>query len=344
MIRDHPAVHDPASSGLVAIIGAGATGTTLAALVGRIAPVVMVCRNPDRAATLEREGARVAGALEAASRPLIVPSTAALERVGPIRTIFVTTKTTAIPAVAADLRTLLPRLPFGAPFIVSFQNGIEPGREMIRRLGSDRVLRMVLTFGAILPDPAGPAVVTLLAPPVYIGCLAPEHRPACESLASLLSRAGLATQFAPDIERRIWAKALLNASMNPVAALVNATVGEVLDSPSRLLVERLLNEAIATARAEGLDLGDDPAAAAWAAFERARPHTPSMVEDIRAGRESEVGQLNRQIIQHAQRLGVPTPTHEAVTALIETFDWKVYRRHTQGPRPVHADQAAEALA
>ena len=129
--------------------------------------------------------------------------------------------------------------------------------------------------------------------------------------------------------------------MNPVAALVNATVGEVLDSPSRALVARLLDEALATALAEGLDLGPDPAAAAWASFDHARPHTPSMVEDIRAGRESEVGQLNRQIVHHAKRLTVPVPTHEAVSALIETFDWKVYAQQRRRPAP---PKAATALA
>jgi ketopantoate reductase len=56
----------------------------------------------------------------------------------------------------------------------------------------------------------------------------------------------------------------------------------------------------------------------------AAAHTPSMVEDIRAGRESEVGQLNRQIIERGRARGVPTPTHDVIDALIETFDWKVY--------------------
>lgn len=326
----------------IAIIGAGATGTALAALAGQVSPVVLVCRAPDRAEALRRRGARVGGVLSGHSYPRIVPSIADLPAAGPYRALFVATKTTAIPAVAADLRAAWPRAGEG-PMVVSFQNGIDPGREMIRLLGTDRVLRMVLNFGAVLHEPRGDALATLVSPPSYIGCLTPAHRPACEDLAALLTRAGLATRFDADLESRIWAKAILNASMNPVAALVNATVGEVLDSPSRLLVGRLLDEAIATARAMNLDLGPDPAAAAWAGFERARPHTPSMVEDIRAGRESEVGQLNRQIIEHARTLGVPVPTHEAVDALIETFDWKIYARRAQR-RGDAADNPAAACA
>jgi 2-dehydropantoate 2-reductase len=329
---------DPA--GTVGVVGAGATGIALAALVGGIARVVLVCRDPARAALLRRRGARVTGALRGRSHPEIVPATADLAAAGPLRAVFVATKTTAIPAVAADLRAAWPR-PADRPMIVSFQNGIDPGREMIRLLGSDRVLRMVLNFAVSLREPGGEAEARLVHPLSYIGCLNPGHRPECEGLAALLTAAGLQTRFDPALEARVWAKAVVNASMNPVAALVNATVGEVLDSPSRLLVGRLLRETIATARAMGLDLGPDPEAAAWAALEHARPHTPSMVEDIRAGRESEVGQLNRQIAEHARTLGVPVPTHEAVDALIETFDWKLYaRRGAHGPPGLRPAAAA----
>jgi len=324
----------PTAPDAIAVIGAGATGTALAALVGSIAPVVLVCRNPDDAALIRRRGVRVTGALRGESRPRVVPSITDLPAAGPLRAIFVATKTTAIPDVAAALRAAWPR-PDHAPMVVSFQNGIDPGREMIRLLGTDRVLRMVLNFGVVLREP-GVAEATLVTPPSCIGYLNPDHRPACEDLAALLTAAGLATRFEPRLEDRIWAKAILNASMSPVAALVNGTVGEVLDSPSRLIVERLLHEAIATAKALHLDLGPDPAAAAWAALEAARPHTPSMVEDIRAGRESEVGQLNRQIIERAHALDIPVPTHETVNALIETFDWKIYARRST-PRPVPTD-------
>jgi ketopantoate reductase len=51
-----------------------------------------------------------------------------------------------------------------------------------------------------------------------------------------------------------------------------------------------------------------------------------MVGDIRGGRPSEVGQLNRQIIEHAHGSGVSAPSHEVVAALIDSFDWRVFRR------------------
>lgn len=308
----------------VAIVGAGAMGTSLAAILGRRVPTIVVCRNPERAAELFQHGARTHGAIEASSRPIVVSNIEDLERVGGVSVLFVTTKTTAIAHVAAQLKPRLAALsdqPEGL-FVVSYQNGIDPGRQMTELLENRRVVRMVLNFGATMR--CGGVEVTLNAPPHQIG--APGNAFARETgmIARLLSEAGLETVASDDIERPVWFKGILNASMNPVAALVNSTVAQVMRSPSRTIVDRLLHEAIAVARAEGLDLGTDVMERAVAMLERAGEHTPSMVEDIRSGRESEVGQLNRQIIEHARRVGVPTPTHEIIDSLIETFDWKIY--------------------
>lgn len=317
----------------VGIIGAGAMGTCLSAIMGGHLPTVVVCRNPRRAGVLFERGARVNGLIEAASRPIVVGRIADLARVGPFSTIFVATKTSAIPEVAGELGPLLASGSLGPepPFVVSFQNGIEPGRQLMESMDYRRVLRMVLSFGARLDEASGDAQALFFDPPDYIGG-DPKYHEACRRLADLLTRAGLETRTDPDIELRVWSKAIVNAAMNPVAALVNSTVGEVMASPAARIVERLLEEGLTVAEAEGLDLGRDYLDRSRAFIARAGDHVPSMVQDIRSGRESEVGQLNRQIMRHGKKLGVPTPTHEIIDALIETFDWRVYRKlHSESP-------------
>lgn len=312
----------------IAIIGSGAMGSSLAAILGQITPVVMVCRRPERAAEIFQDGVRTHGIIEAHANPLLVRSINDLPTIGGVSLIFVATKTTAIPQVAGELRPMLDKLADqpGAPFIVSYQNGIEPGRQMIEMLGDNRVLRMVLSLGAVLAPGETSVEITMSVPPHSIGTLHPEHQVVCKRIAELLTRAGLETKFDDQIERMVWAKGVVNAAVNPVAALVNATVGDVLDSPSRKIVDALLAEGIAVATADGVDLGPTFTERVEMLFEHARPHVPSMVEDIRAGRESEVGQLNRQVIEFGARFGIPTPTHEIIDALIETFDWKVYHK------------------
>lgn len=312
----------------VGIIGAGAMGSSLAIVASRFATVVMVVRNPQRAAQIFDRGVECEGLIEGRANPLVVRSVADLEAVGGVGVVFIATKTTAIPSVCADIAPVLDRIGEGdAPVrIVSYQNGVEPGREIMSLLPGAAVLRMVLNYGATMDRRTGMVQVAMHAPPHAIGCLDRGLVPYARSLAARLSGAEFPTVYDEQIETRVWEKAILNAAMSPVAALVNSTIGEVLRSPSRRVVNHLLCEAVAVARAEGIDLPGDFEATAWKIYEAGEAHLPSMVHDIREGRESEVGQLNRQILDHARRHAVPTPTHDAVDALIETFDWRVYHR------------------
>lgn len=303
-------------------------GLSLAAMIGHIAEITMVVRDPFRADHITCDGVRVEGLIKSSSRPAVVPSIASLADNMPMAAIFVATKTTAIEGLADELRPVLDGIPRREhPWVISFQNGIEPGRELKRRLNEPRVLRMVLNYGATqVADNA--ASVMLHGPPHFIGGPDATHARLAGRLAALLTACGLPTHAVADIEPPVWIKGVLNAAMNPVAALTDSSVGEVLDSPGRAIVAELINEGLRVANAEGIDLGPGIADRMWDILDKARPHTPSMVGDIRGGRPSEVGQLNRQIIEHAQHSLVPVPSHEIITALIESFDWRVFQRRT----------------
>lgn len=322
--RDNPGAYE----GVVGVIGAGAMGASLAALLGSVARVALVCRNPDRAASIIRDGAIVTGLLEAQSSPIVLRRIADLASFNDLRLVFVATKTGAIPGVAQELAPVLRRCP-AEPSVVSYQNGIESGRSLMQLLESDRVLRMVLNLGVTIDQATGHALVTFNATPHAIGSVDPALRSACEHVAALLSAAGLETTYDAGIESRVWVKGIINAAGNPVTALINGTVGQALDGPSRVILERLIAEGERVARAEGIALGDGFHRAAMAQLELARDHVPSMVEDIRGGRETEIGQLNEQIIAHAREHAIPVPTHELIDALISTFDWRVYQTQTR---------------
>lgn len=325
----------PDNSSRIAIIGAGAMGLSLAAMLGRTSDVIIVVRNSAKAERIAREGVGVHGLIESSADPRVVHSIGALAEDMPLTAIFVATKTTAIARVADELRPVLAALPeHEHPFVISLQNGIEPGRDLMIRLHEPKVLRMVLNYGATQTDDNS-ASVMLNSPPHFIGGPDATHASFAAGLADLLTHCGLPTRAVDDIEPFVWSKGVLNAAMNPVAALTDSSVGEVLDSPGRAIVARLIDEGLRVAEAEHIDLGPDIADRMWAILDKARFHTPSMVGDIRSGLPSEVGQLNRQIIAHANRTGVAVPSHEIIAALIVSFDWRVFKRQTisTGGRP-----------
>lgn len=321
----------------VGVIGAGAMGVSLAAVLGQSTEVVVVARDPRRAEHIRQSGAVLHGLADQVAHPRVVRHIDELVGCGPLDAVFVATKTTSIDEVSKELKphlNTLNGLPQG-PWIISFQNGIETGRVLSERLANGRVIRMVLNYGARLDD-NGNVEVVQSKPPHAIGAPTPGCFEAACALARLLTVGGMQTEPVEDIEPLVWIKGITNASMNPVAALVNAGVGEVLDSPAVSIVARLIAEGIRVAQAEEIDLGSDIEDRIWNALECARAHTPSMVEDIRAGRSSEVDQLNRQIIEHARSGGIDAPTHELITALIETFDWRVFHRLEHDHTPLSA--------
>ena len=304
-------------------------GSSLAAITSRFAPTVLVCRNPARAAHIFEHGVRCVGALEAKSEPIIVRNAAELEDVGGVKYLFIAVKTTAIAQVCEELAPLRDKIKQpgnGEVKLISYQNGIDPGRSIMSMLGTDQVMRMVLRYGAVIKDDQGTIDIIMHDPPHFIGCLNDSLHPDCEYLAQKFTDAGFGTKYIDAIEQAVWSKAIINAAINPVCALVNSDIGSVFESPSRELVVRMLDEGYMVAKAEGIELGDNFRERALSLASKSTHHLPSMVKDIQLGRPSEVGQLNRQIVDRAKALGVSAPTHETIDALIETFDWRIYHQ------------------
>ncbi len=313
----------------IGIIGAGAMGSSLAAITSRFAPTAIVCREPERAAQIFEHGVRCTGALEATARPVIVRDAAELGEIGGVQYLFIAVKTTSLQEVCEELAPLREKIrQAGRPEVklISYQNGIDPGKAIMDMLGTTKVMRMVLRYGAVIRDDQGTVDIIMHDPPHFIGCLDESIKPDCEYLAEKFTEVGFGTEYLERIEVPVWAKGIINAAINPVCALVNADIGSVFDSPSRDLVVRMLDEGEAVARAEGIELGENFRERALELASKSTHHLPSMVYDIQQGRPSEVGQLNRQIVDRAKALGVPVPTHETIDALIETFDWQVYHK------------------
>ncbi len=306
----------------IAVIGAGPMGASLAALTSSRLPTVLVARDPLRAERIERFGIELEGGLSARGRPEVVGSIEALADIHPIDLVFIATKTTALGEVCRALRPHVGEL----PFLVSYQNGIEPGRTLIRTLGTPRVVRMVLRYGARIEESAeaqGPlrVWVGLHHPPHFVGGEG-EAREFARRLAPRMAEMGLPMEFTEDIEGEAWRKGIENAAGNPVAALIQAPLGEILDSPGRALVERLLDEGVRVARAVGITIEPGYVETVLDTMRGGRSHLPSMAQDVRAGRPTEITQLNEQIARRGRELGIPTPTHDTILDLVRVFDWR----------------------
>ena len=141
---------------------------------------------------------------------------------------------------------------------------------------------------------------------------------AMQRIAAALSAAGLDCVADPQVQVAIWEKVAFNAAMNSVAAVTRLPVGPIADHPAgRALVFAIVAEALAVARALGLAVDSDRVRRTLdMAFADHRGHQPSMLQDVLAGRPTEIETINGAIVAHATELGLDTPVTRTLRDLV----------------------------
>jgi 2-dehydropantoate 2-reductase len=142
-----------------------------------------------------------------------------------------------------------------------------------------------------------------------------------EAAAALFRRAGFTCRSVPDIETLLWDKLMINAGINPLTALLRVPNGALPDLPEAWsLAAAAAAEVQAVARAQGLNLTGDPAARLLQVCTATARNRSSMLQDVQAGRPTEIESLNAQVTARGAALGVATPVNDLLTRLIRSLE------------------------
>jgi len=203
--------------------------------------------------------------------------------------------------------------------VCSIQNGV--GNEEILAEYVPHVIRGT-TFAA--GHVAEPGHVTYeIAGDTWLGPFEPAHTPMkkVEELAASLTRAGLETIATQDARGVQWTKLIFTSSTFPVEALTllhhRATTSF---RPTSDLLNSLIEEGGAVARALGIELHHDPKDAVRARAQAPGKHRASMMQDVLAGRATEIDFMNGAIVRCGEQAGVPTPLNRTLWALIKGLE------------------------
>jgi 2-dehydropantoate 2-reductase len=296
----------------VCVVGCGAVGSLFAANLATLDDVEVWAY--DLAQThvdaINRDGLKLTGAGEVVGRPHATTDPTELP---PCDFGIVATKAMhSEPAISATAHA------FAHGCVATVQNGI--GNEEVLARHVDRVIRGT-TF------PAGkitaPGVVQWdVKGDTTFGPYEDKPAPFAEvrRLAEACTRAGMPTTAVQDARGPQWRKVIFNAATNPLGALTGLTHGRVCERPDlRRLASQLVAEGKAVAGAQGIVLDSDPEELIdYAARpEVAYGHKASMLQDVEARRQTEVDYLNGGIAEFGRKLGVPTPAHESIWALVK---------------------------
>ena len=303
----------------VSILGVGAIGTVVAANLASTNAEVHLHVRGERGAVQMVDGLRVRGQQRLdvdATRFLFsceeLPFDASLHQASDV--VILACKS----YVVADLvqRAVEFLKPNGVVFALS--NGLGHVETLARTLGPSQVLAASTTHGAYL-TPEGHAIwagmggVDLASPP-----LGPSLDRVTE-VVELLNEGGLDATTQLDASALVWNKVMLNLAINPLAALAGLENGELLDPGLFATCMMIYREASMVAVMERVDHPSEHEFEELLrhVLEQTRDNTCSMLQDIKAGRRTEIDALNRAIVERAEQHGLSVPINQMLASLIE---------------------------
>jgi 2-dehydropantoate 2-reductase len=291
----------------VVVAGAGAIGSLLAGHLAQVADVTVLTRREEHARALAAQGLRISGRADVTARVRATADPAALPDEAELA--ILATKGTDLEPLANALEGRLARAT-----VMTIQNGL--GAEEIVAAHGDWPLLSAVTFmsGTRHGDTH---VEYVLDTATWVGPYRATTRDDARRVADLIVASGLKAEAFDDLRPAQWSKLVFNATVNGVAALTGLPHDHhFAEEPLGPLVHALVEEGKAAARAAGVELREDPWEMNVLATQRGSSHWPSMLEDVRAQRPTEVELINGSLVREAQRLGVPVPLQDTVYALV----------------------------
>lgn len=303
----------------VAVIGGGSVGLGVAASLAQAGAAVTLLVRPGAVEALRAAPITVAGML---GEHRIEPGAVAVAAAGdPPMECDVAVVTTKAHDVAAVLR------PFAAPgraprAVLLMQNGLGSADAARGVLGPGVPVFSAVMYIGMQKQGVAHVAVNAFASPVLAGALLGDDIAPLAPLFEIAPRGFLPIVHAPDVRNTILAKLLFNSCMNPTGALIGRSYGELLENPhSRALITRLADETIRVYAAHGFAPardGEDYVANRMIpmVIPKSAPHRSSMVQDLEAGRRTEIDFLNGAVVRMGREAGIATPCHETIVELI----------------------------
>ena len=152
---------------------------------------------------------------------------------------------------------------------------------------------------------------------------AAEHR--LDPFVQMFNAAGMHTEKTRDIEKKVWEIFLQDLAINALAAIYQRPYGQLLTSCSvRGNLKKVLKEAMAVARAQGITISGDPIRTAFHTLRTDTKKIAPMFRDIQNKRVTEIDALNGDLVKLGKQQSIPTPINEDLVLRIKMLE-KGYR-------------------
>ncbi len=204
--------------------------------------------------------------------------------------------------------------------VIPLQNGVDAAERLIPILGSNAVMGGVAQVSASIIAPGVIQQVGTFMRMIF-GELDGSRSKRGEDFLSLCQKAGFDATLSEQILTDLWMKFILLASNASMMAATRQPIGKLRDDPDlRPIFKAAYREVVDVGRARGVAL---PANAIDMIVD-ATSHMPpamkaSMALDLDRGNRLELPWLGGKVVELGRELGVPTPTHSMMVAMLKPY-------------------------
>lgn len=303
----------------IAIIGVGAMGSVYAALLAEARnEVYAVDLWQEHLYLINNHGLR----LEGASGDRVVKNikaTLELSEVGCCDLYVIATKASGVGPAAREIAPLM------GPdsLVLTIQNGLGASERIAEHMPVENVLLGVADgFGASMKGPghAHHSAMNL----IRIGEMAGGMTKRLESLTEVWQTAGFKAKAFEDINQLVWEKFICNSTFSGPCAVFDCTLSELMANDSHWQIALgCTREVYTLGQKMNINFSFADPIEYVTAFGKKMPDArPSMLLDHHAHRVSEIDAINGMAVELGQKLNIPTPYNEVLSAVIREREAK----------------------
>ena len=296
----------------ISIVGAGAMGAAYAAMFTDAAnfSVSFVARG-ERYERLKNKTLTVNDRLYHV--PVVHPDKVS----GPADLILVALKHHHLAGAVGDIAALVGK----DTAILSVMNGLESEKTIAAACGMDKLVYAVAVgIDAIHENDrftyANPGKI-IFGPIGNSG-----HGPQLDRIEEALNRAGIPNEVPVDMIRAMWWKFMINVGINQASAVLRAPYGVFQSSPdARALIRSLMEEVVTLAKKAGIGLTEKDIDEWGIIMNHLSPTgKTSMLQDVEAGRKTEVELFAGKVVALGKKYHAPTPVNETILRIIKVIE------------------------
>ncbi|WP_409292828.1 ketopantoate reductase family protein [Peribacillus sp. SCS-37] len=212
-----------------------------------------------------------------------------------------------------------PYLKDGA-LILTLQNGVDNEDILSTVFEKERIFSAASYIQVFIKEPG--IIKQIGNPPrLVMGGIEESQETDLKKISTFLNLSGIETFTTRNITETKWKKLLWNVTFNPITALLEISVGEILDSPDlKRSAVQICMESIKVAKSMGVALDNSACDEILAQGAIARNHQTSMLQDKLRGKKMEVESICGYIVKKGREYNVPTPVLETIYHLLKFQD------------------------